>query len=127
MRWRNRYNVAPPEERRVRGKTYASKAERQYADRMYALRDAGVVRLVLEQTTLWLGVPENTYRPDFFVIEADGTAYFVDVKGVETQAFRKTKKLWAAYGPAPLHIVKKKKHEFLTAQVIEGGMAWKPR
>lgn len=127
MPWKSKYRVAPPEARRAFGKTYASKAEKEYAEWLYGLRNAGVHRLVLEQTTLWLGVPENVYRPDFFVIDGDGSAYFVDVKGVETQQFRKVKRLWAAYGPAALHVVKRKGRGFVTAEVIEGGMAWKAR
>ena len=127
MPWKSKYRVAPPEQRKAFGKVYASKAEKEYAEWLFAFRNSGVHRLVLEQTTLWLGVPENLYRPDFFVINGDGDPYFVDVKGVETQQFRKVKKLWAAYGPAPLHIVKKKGRAFVTAEIIEGGMAWKPR
>lgn len=121
MSWKSKYRVAPPEQRKAFGKTYASKAEREYAEWCYAMRDAGAFRLVIEQVTLWLGVPENTYRPDFFIVNADGSYEFIDVKGVETAAFKKVKKLWAAYGPCNLRILKKSGKSFVTSQVITGG------
>jgi hypothetical protein len=76
---------------------------------------------VLEQVSIWLGVPENTYRPDFFIIFADGSYEFVDVKGVETAAFKKTVRLWKAYGPCRLRVVKRKGKGFATAYVVEKG------
>lgn len=124
MQWKSKYRVAPPEQRRAFGKTYASKAEMEYAQWCRACLSNHAFRMVLEQVPLWLGVPENTYRPDFFIVFADGTYEFVDVKGVETAAFRKTVKLWEAYGPCRLRIVKKKGDGFSTAYVVEGGKQW---
>jgi hypothetical protein len=127
MRWANKYRVAPADQRKAFGKTYASKAEREYAELCHAMVKAGAFRFVLEQVTLWLGVPENTYRPDFFVMYADGTYAFVDVKGMETPAFKKTVKLWHAYGPCRLLVVKKSGKNFKTAYVVEGGSTWQPK
>lgn len=117
-RWGNKYNVAPASEREFQGRVYASKAEREYAQILWNRREAGTIQLLVEQPSLWLGVPENVYRPDFLVVE-NGNPYFVDVKGVETPAFRKVMKLWANYGQCPLHIVKKKGAKFVTDAVIE--------
>ena len=101
------------------GRTYASKAERLYAEVLWNHFQMGVIQVLIEQPTLWLGVPENVYRPDFFVIQ-DGTPRFVDVKGVETPAFRKVKKLWSSYGQCDLHIIKRKGSKFHLAEVIGG-------
>lgn len=97
-----KYNVAPRALRTYRGRAYDSRAEMRYAIRLAA--DANV-RLWIPQPIVQLG-EDFTYRPDFFVLYRDGEAVFVDVKGAETQAFKKTKRLWAKYGLAPLHVVK---------------------
>lgn len=101
------------------GRTYASKAERQYAELLWTCYRSGAISVLIEQPSLWLGVPENVYRPDFFVIQG-GEPRFIDVKGVETPAFRKVKKLWQNYGQCALVIIKKKGTKFLTAERIEG-------
>lgn len=127
MRWKSKFRVAPPDQRRAFGKTYASKAEKDYAEWCFAMVGAGAFRLVLEQVTLWLGVPENTYRPDFFIVYADGTYEFIDVKGVETAAFKKTVRLWESYGPCNLRVVKRSGIQFKTAYVVAGGKQWLPK
>lgn len=116
---RNKYRVSPPDQRRWNGRTYASKAEMRRAQELHGLKDAGVYLEVVDQPSLWLGVPENTYRPDFLVI-APGEAYYEDVKGAETTAFKRIKKLWASYGRLPLRIVKAKGKRFETVEVIPG-------
>jgi hypothetical protein len=121
MPWKSKFNVSPPDQRRSFGRTYASKAEKEYADWCRACHSSGAFQLVLEQVSIWLGVPENTYRPDFFIIFADGSYEFVDVKGVETAAFKKTVRLWKAYGPCRLRVVKRKGKGFATAYVVEKG------
>lgn len=115
----NKYNVAPASERVFQGRTYASKAERLYAEILWGRLKQRTIQLLIEQPTLWLGVPENVYRPDFFVM-VNGQCQFIDVKGVETPAFRKVKKLWASYGQCPLHIIKRKGSKFHLIEVIGG-------
>lgn len=117
---RNKYKVSPPEQRRHNGKTYASKAECMYAINLYFQLDHGIILDFIEQPRVWLGVPENKYVPDFLVIPVDERPYYVDVKGVETAAFKKNKKLWAAYGTLDLHIVKRQGNTFNTTEIIDG-------
>lgn len=105
---RNKYRVSPAEERRWNGRTYDSKAEMHYAQSLDLLIRAGEISAVVEQPRVTLGVPENEYRPDFLVIPRDERPYFVDVKGMETPAFKKNKRLWSAYGRLPLVVVKRK-------------------
>jgi predicted nuclease of restriction endonuclease-like RecB superfamily len=110
---RSKYGVAPKEDRTWRGKVYASKIEMEYAQMLAA---ATFVVDVVEQPRIRLG-DDHIYVPDFLVIGKCGHAnYYVDVKGVETPTFRKSKKLWAKYGRLPLHIWKKG-HD---VEVIEG-------
>ena len=116
---RNKYKVSPPDERRFNGRTYGSKAEMYYAQQLYKLREIGEVIEFVEQPRLWLGVPENVYVPDFFVVPKEGNCYFVDVKGVETQKFKRDKKLWASYGRIDLVIVKCKGKKLKVSEVID--------
>lgn len=101
------------------GAPYHSKAEAAYAEGLDLQVKAGAIRGWIRQATFHLGCPENSYRVDFLVWENDGSCHAVDVKGMETSKFVQDKKLWAAYGPCPLYIVKGKK----VVQVIEGKAA----
>ena len=136
----NKYNVSPAHKRRYNGRTYDSKAEMEYAKELYMLKKGGDILEFIEQPKLWLGVPENVYYPDFFIVYKnptleewlpgrsdrgpslnDDTArdpIYVDVKGRETPAFIKNVKLWRSYGTLDLHIVKKKGKRFVTTEII---------
>jgi hypothetical protein len=97
------------------GVRYASKAEAAYAATLDLCVKAGETRWWIGQPTFRLGVPENVYRPDFLVCEADGSVHAVDVKGVRTAKFARDVKLWAAYGPVPLWIVNRKGVDIIEA------------
>lgn len=120
---RSKYNVAPAEDRRWNGRAYDSKAEMLYAIHLEEQRALGVLIEIVAQPRIWLGVPENVYVPDFLVIPAEGfgEAHYIDVKGVETQQFKKVKKLWKAYGRIPLKIVVQKGRSFVTNEIIKRG------
>ena len=105
--------------RTYRGRTYDSIAERDYAEILDIDED---IKLVIPQPIVQLG-EDTTYKPDFFVIDTCDLYWFIDVKGKETQAFRKIKKLWAKYCMEELHVIKKKsKNLFFTYEIIAGGM-----
>ena len=112
-----KYPVAPVEDRTWHGRTYGSKAEMLHAQQLRLRLAQGDLVVLLEQPRLWLGVPENVYVPDFFTLDKDGVAEFVDVKGVETPKFKRDKKLWKSYGMVPLRIVRKGR----TVAVVDGG------
>jgi hypothetical protein len=118
---RNKFRVAPADQRKFLGKTYASKAEMLYAVELQQMLDAGLIIEYVEQPKLWLGVPENKYIPDFLVIPRDGIPYYVDVKGVETAVFKKNKRLWRSYGRLQLYLAKRKRDKFEVYEVVEGG------
>lgn len=118
---RNKYRVAPPEQRHWNGKTYDSKAEMRRAVELHALLDVGHFAEIVEQPKLSLGVRENVYRPDFLLIPVDGHPYYEDVKGQETAKFKRDKKLWRRYGRLPLHVVMSRGSRFETVEVVEGG------
>lgn len=74
------------------GQTYDSAAEAQYAERLELRRLAGDIRWWTRAAPIVL-VPGKrkdriTYKPDFWVVGADGSGWFVDVKGVVLPIFR---------------------------------------
>lgn len=116
-RRRHKYGVSPKEQRTYRGRVYASKAEMRRAVELESLRSAGVVRVVVDQPRVVFGDTGVDYRPDFLVVGTDGSVWYEDVKGVETQDFKTKARLWASMGPAPLRIIKRGRVD----RCIEGG------
>ena len=51
-----------------------------------------------------------------YSMEGEEKVWAEDVKGVETPAFRKNKRLWKSYGPCPLRIIRGGK----VVETIEG-------
>ena len=91
----------------------------EYALQLETWVELGIILDYVCQPKCWLGVVEYTYTPDFLVVPDGATPHYVDVKGMETTAFKRTKKLWAAHGRLPLHVVKKKGKKFETTEVIQ--------
>lgn len=87
------------------GRTYASRAEANYAKGLAARKAAGLVLFWLEQCPIHL--PGNTkYVVDFLEFHADGTTHFVDVKGMETPMFKlKKKQVEALYPHIEIEVV----------------------
>lgn len=114
---RNKYHVAPKERRTdENGRVYASRAEMLYAKN---LRLLGVE--FIEQPRVTLGDTGIVYVPDFYA-NLNGDWVYIDVKGVETAAFRIKKKLWKLYGPASLHVVKRRGTRFVAACFVPKGI-----
>ena len=102
----HKFNAMPTVYNGVR---YASKAEAARAVELDALQARGTIDFWIGQPLFRLGCAENTYRPDFLVYAEsyiDDPIWAEDVKGMETPAFRKNKRLWKAYGPCPLRIIR---------------------
>jgi len=90
-----------------------------YAQYLQLLKDAGEIADFAEQPTVELGIPENKYRPDFYVTPGGpDQPYYVDVKGHETAAFKKNKRLWKRYGACALVIVKRRRGRFFVIESI---------
>jgi hypothetical protein len=99
---RNKYRNVRTE---YAGEMYDSKAEAGRAMVLDAGVRSGEILWWLRQVRFTLGVPENVYRPDFLVVTPEGI-HAEDVKGAETAKFRRDRKLWTAYGPCDLWIIK---------------------
>jgi len=103
------------------GRTYASKVEAKRAWQLDRLVIFGKVLSWTPQPRFTLGCPENVYVADFLVEGADGTTWAEDVKGFETLAFKRNKRLWKVYGKHDLRILKRKGASWVV-QVVKGGV-----
>lgn len=102
---RNKYNVSAPADRTLDGKVYASKAEMIRAWELVVDEPLAV----FEQVRVSLGCRENVFVVDFLVYDtAVPQLWAEEVKGVRTPKFNRDVKLWARYGPCPLHILTRK-------------------
>lgn len=100
-----------------RGRLYASKVERLYAEYLDDLVRTGVVHWWLRQVPIDLG-EDDTYRVDF--VTMDDNVIAIDVKGHETAEFRRHKRLWRKYGPFPLWIIRRTSSgAWTTSEIIE--------
>ena len=99
---RHKYNVAAPDKRTFKGVTYDSRAEMEYAAMLDLEHRNGDVVAWSRQPSFLLG--DTRYRADFLVTYHTEPVV-IDVKGVETPAFRKVKKLWKQYGQLVLAVV----------------------
>jgi hypothetical protein len=110
-----------------KGVKYQSKAEAERARYLDSLKHGGLIAWWLRQVPVQLG-EDTVYRIDFQVgvrlVGADGDIGYIvraeDVKGVETRAFVKIKKLWRKYGPFPLDVIALKHKDWVT-RTVEGG------
>ena len=100
---KSKYNAKRTE---YNGHTYDSIREAAYARTLDILKQAGEVVQWIPQVPFRL--PGKTrYVCDFLVFYADGRAEFVDVKGMETPAFKAKKKMVEElYAPIEIKIVK---------------------
>lgn len=90
----------------VDGINFASKLESGYYLQLKLRQAAGDVRYFLRQVPLHL--PGNTrYVVDFLVCERDGAIRYIDTKGMETAAFKRSKKQVEALYPITIETVKR--------------------
>lgn len=87
------------------GLRYDSKSEARRAEELDLMLRAGEIKHWSRQPKYHLGVPENVYIADFFVIMADGSFHAEDVKYMRTAKFNRDVKLWRSYGKHPLLIL----------------------
>jgi hypothetical protein len=99
---RNKYGAIRTE---YKGVIYASKAEASRAKVLDEQQASGLIYWWIAHPKFRLGCPENVYIADALVVSPAGVR-IEDVKGKETAKFKKDKRLWRAYGPCPLWIIK---------------------
>ena len=105
---KHKYNVSAPEKRRALGRTFGSQAEMRYAQQLELACQEGFMTEYICQPKFRLGSDAYFYVADFLVIPEgiDQRPYVVDVKGVETQMFKRHKMMWGEHGRLRLDVVK---------------------
>lgn len=102
LKRKNKYGVAPREQRTVDGITFHSKAEAERYGELMMLAAAGKIKYLARQVKYPLIVMQvliTTYFADFTYTDSDGKFIAEDVKGVMTPVYRIKKKLMLAlYG-----------------------------
>jgi hypothetical protein len=100
---RHKYNAVRVE---LHGRKYASKAEAAYAATLHARKAAGEILGWLEQAPLH--IPGGVrYVLDFLVFTTSGEVQAVEVKGMETAAYKIKRALIAEHYPwMPVEVVK---------------------
>jgi predicted nuclease of restriction endonuclease-like RecB superfamily len=93
------------------GKKFDSKMEHSFYILLKKKQALGKLKIIKLQEKIKLSEAKIGYIPDY-TIEINGHRVYIDVKGVETPVFRIKSKLWQAYGPGPLYIVKKRGNNF---------------
>lgn len=87
------------------GRSYASTAEKDRAEELLLLEQAGEISELTAQPVVRLAGSVN-YRPDFRYTEGS-RVIFEDVKGVVTERFAVICQLWPKWGPATLRITQR--------------------
>lgn len=100
------------------GRLFASAAERDRAEELRLLEQAGAIQGLVFQPVVRLADAVN-YRADFAYTER-GRLVHEDVKGVTSERFRTVCNLWRVHGPSLLRITKRsgKRRAFVVAREI---------
>lgn len=102
------------------GHNFDSQTECEYYAMLKMMAESGHVKILELQPKIYMTNARILYKPDFF-IEQNGEQFYVDVKGIQTTAFRIKLRLWKHYGSGKLVIVAKIGGRFQTTAEIHGG------
>lgn len=93
------------------GRWYDSQAEALRASQLDLLVRGGQVLFWSNQPVFELGIRDRLYKADFFVVGRSpegGPMYWVEeVKGFQTQQWKRNKSLWRTYGRYPLVVLQR--------------------
>ncbi len=85
------------------GHSHRSKLESSVCQIISLREEAGELKLIGAEVTVHLSDARIVYIPDFHCVK-DGQQIFIEAKGFQTPEWRIKRRLWLAYGPAPLEI-----------------------
>ena len=121
-RKKNKYGVNPDKSKRTyKGVLYASVWEMKRA----VFLDQNEIEWT-RQTPFWFGDGAWKYIPDFQIfglpLAEDGFLYsshFEDVKGAARKRLPEIRRMWKAYGPLPLWIIRLEKDQWIIEEIIQ--------
>lgn len=97
------------------GHSFDSLGEMNYYKQLKLREFIGEITVITLQEKIYLTKAKILYKPDFTVLDINGSKYWIDYKGFATSTFQIKKRLWKFYGPGTLHIVKGNKVEVITS------------
>lgn len=83
---------------------HASKLESAVCSLIQLREKAGELKLIQTQFHVYLSKARIEYIPDFFCHDSQGKDLFIEAKGYAAPTWPIKKRLWKAYGLAPLEI-----------------------
>lgn len=87
--------------------SFASKLEASVYTILKARENAGEIKDVKAQISIYLTDARIQYIVDFMFVDVKtGENIYCEAKGMETASWRIKRKLWMFYGPGPLEIYK---------------------
>lgn len=85
------------------GHSHRSKLESAVCQLVWLREKAGELKLIGAEVTIHLSAARIVYIPDLHCLK-DGKDLFIEAKGFQTPEWRIKRRLWLAYGPAPLEV-----------------------
>lgn len=104
------------------GYSFASKGEASCYQLLRLREKAGEIKIIQTQVNVRLSDAQILYIPDFLIRDLkSGRVIYVEYKGFETPEWKIKKRLWKAYGPAPLQVWKGAGMRMVMVEEIPGG------
>lgn len=106
------------------GRSFASKGERSCHAWLQLMEKAGEIEILQTQCSVYLSAAKILFKPDFKIRNLHtGVETWVEFKGFETTEYRIKRRLWIAYGPGPLWVVKGSGTRMVIHEILQGGGA----
>lgn len=100
--------------------SHMSKGEAEMCGELQWMEKAGRLEILKVQPNVFLTEARIRVIPDWLIRRNDGSEVYLDFKGYEPQSWKRNRKLWMHYGPAPLEVWKKKGKGFFCSETIKG-------
>jgi hypothetical protein len=102
--------------------SHMSKGEAEFCNVLQLEERAGVTRIVKLQPNVLLTEAKIRIIPDWLVFRIKSVVeeeqIYIDFKGYDSQSWKRNRKLWKHYGPAPMEVWKKNSKGFYLHEVI---------
>lgn len=116
---RSKYNAVKSQSPMFGPRLFASKAERDRAEELRLLEQAGAISALQLQPKVEMTRARVPWRLDFAYVE-HGRTVWEDVKGVVSRETQRNIKLWREYGPGLLRVTKRdgRKRAFVVVREV---------
>ena len=109
----------------VSGEAFPSKLEGAVYSLLLLRKKAGEISEIKRQGAVRL-TPSISWKVDFECVRPDGTSFFCEAKGIETEGYSLKKRLWKDFGKTTLEIWKGSYQKpFLHETLSAGNYSWR--